>query len=327
MRRTIFRLCRRLAVFLFALLALSAFTFFLSRLAPGDPLKSFYGESVERMSLSEQVAARTRLGLDAPLPVQYGRWLSAALHGEFGISLKYKQPAAPVIAGFLPNTLLLGGLSYLLTFALAVPLGVFCCLREDSLADRIICKVGTITGCIPSFWIALVLILIFSVNLRLLPSSGAYAMGQSDDLFSRLRHLVLPLVVMVLGHLWYYAYLVRNKLLDEARKSYVLLCKARGLTNRRIVWAHCLRGILPSLFSIMAVSVPHILGGTYVVEKVFSYPGLGTLCFESAKYHDYNLLMLLSLMTGAVVIASGMLAQALSERIDARMVREGDADA
>ena len=139
----------------------------------------------------------------------------------------------------------------------------------------------------------------------------------------RLRHLALPLAVLVLGHLWYYAYLIRNRLLDEVRQDYVLLCRAEGLSRRKILFTQCLRNVLPSYFGLMAVSIPHILGGTYIVEKVFSYPGLGTLCFESAKYHDYNMLLVLCLITGAVVMLAGMAARALGGALDPRMRGRG----
>lgn len=130
------------------------------------------------------------------------------------------------------------------------------------------------------------------------------------------------MTVVVLGHLWYYAYMVRSQLLDELRMDYVMLAKAKGLGARAVLFRHCLRNVLPSYLSIMAISVPHVLGGTYIVESVFSFPGLGTLSYESARYQDYNLLMVLCILSGALVIASGLAAQALSEKIDPRMRAE-----
>jgi len=161
--------------------------------------------------------------------------------------------------------------------------------------------------------------LIFSVTLRLLPSGGAYSVGNADDVFDRIVHLILPLTVVVGGHLWYYAYMVRNKLLEEVRAEYVLLAKSKGLSKKKIMFKHCLRNIIPSYLSLMAISVPHILGGTYIVETVFSYPGIGTLSYESARYRDYNLLMLLCIFSGAIVILSNLAAQVINERIDPRM--------
>ena len=266
---------RRLAGFLVSVLVLSLAVFWLSRLAPGDPLMSWYGERVEKMSESEKDAAREALGLNDPIHVQYVRWLKNAAKGDFGISYKYKQDVLEVIAGRLGNTLILGGTGFVLTCFGALALGILCARREDRWLDRLLCRSGTLMSCIPEFWLSLMLILVFSVGLRWLPSSGAYAVGQRDNVFSRVVHLILPLSVVVLQHLWYYAYLVRNKLLEESRADYVLMAKAKGLSANRILFSHCLPNILPAYISLMSVSVPHILGGTYIVETVFSYPGLG----------------------------------------------------
>ncbi len=305
-----------------ALIFLSVAVFIIARACPGDPLLAYYGEGVEHMSSAEKLAARQRLGLDDSLLQQYMRWAGDLFQGELGLSYQYKQPVLSVISGVWINTLILGLVSYFLTFGLAIALGMFCAMREDHTADRIICKAGVISANIPSFFLALLLILIFAVNLHLLPAGGAYSLGEKYNFWDRIVHLILPTAVMVLQHLWYYAYLVRNKLIEETRKDYVLLCKAEGIPRRVIMKKHCFKNILPSLLVIMAISVPHILGGTYVVEMVFSYPGLGTLSFESAMYQDYNMLMALTLLTGAVVLFFNMAAQALSQWIDPRMEYE-----
>ena len=167
------------------------------------------------------------------------------------------------------------------------------------------------------------MILIFSVNLGILPSSGAYSVGKSADFGDRLVHLILPLTVVVLSHLWYYAYLIRNRLAEEIRSDYVLLAKSKGQSRGKILLGHCLRNVLPAYLSIMAISVPHIMGGTYIVEAVFSYPGLGTLSYESARYQDYNLLMVLCILSGAVVILCSLAAKALNATLDPRL-RDGE---
>lgn len=318
-RRLTLYLAQKLLLFVVSVFVLSVLVFWLARLAPGDPLTAFYGERVEKMSVAEKAWAMDKLGLSDPLPVQYWRWLEHAVHGDFGISFKYKQDVLTVIGARISNTLLLGGVGFVLTFALALALGLFCARFEGRLIDRAICSVGSFTSCIPEFWLSLLLILVFAVTLRWLPPSGAYSVGKAADAADRLRHLVLPLTVVVLSHLWYYAYMIRNKLLEEVRADYVLLAKAKGLSRRQILTRHCLRGILPTYFSIMAISVPHILGGTYVVETVFSYPGVGTLSYEAARLHDYNLLMVLCLLTGVVVILCGIVSQIISERIDPRI--------
>ena len=310
---------KKILVFLLSVLILSGVVFYVSRLAPGDPLVSYYGERTEKMSPQEREWAMNKLGLNEPIHVQYVKWLEQAFHGNFGISFKYKQDVLQVISGRIVNTLLLGGIGFLLIFAGSLLLGILCAWNEDGWVDRILCKIGTISSCIPEFWLSIVLILVFAVTLRILPSSGAYSTGKADDVGDRILHLIMPLIIVTLEHLWYYAYMIRNKILEEVRADYVLLAKSKGVTKQTILFKHCLRNVLPAYLSIMAIAVPHVLGGTFVVESVFSYPGIGALSYESARYHDYNLLMLLCIMSGVLVIFCNMLSQIINEHIDPRM--------
>lgn len=310
---------KKLLIFVVSIFLLSVIVFYIARLAPGDPLVSYYGDRAEKMTAGERAWAEEKLGLHESITVQYGKWLGRAVRGDFGISYKYKMDVLEVIEGRIGNTLLLGGVGFVLIFVLALLLGIWCAWNEERLIDRAICKIGTVTSCIPEFWLSLVLILIFAVELKVLPSSGAYTIGKENDLGDRIQHLILPMTVVVLGHLWYYAYLIRNKLLEEVRTDYVLLAKSKGVTGKSVMFRHCVRNIIPTYLSIMAISVPHILGGTYIIETVFSYPGIGTLSYESARYQDYNLLMVICLLSGAVVILCNMIAQTINERIDPRM--------
>lgn len=310
---------KKLLIFVVSIFLLSVSVFYIARLAPGDPLVSYYGDRAEKMTAGERAWAEEKLGLHESITVQYGKWLGRAVRGDFGISYKYKMDVLEVIEGRVGNTLLLGGVGFVLIFVLALLLGIWCAWNEERLIDRAICKIGTVTSCIPEFWLSLVLILIFAVELKVLPSSGAYTIGKENDLGDRILHLILPMTVVVLGHLWYYAYLIRNKLLEEVRTDYVLLAKSKGVTGKSVMFRHCVRNIIPTYLSIMAISVPHILGGTYIIEMVFSYPGIGTLSYESARYQDYNLLMVICLLSGALVILCNMIAQTINERIDPRM--------
>lgn len=310
---------KKLLIFVVSIFLLSVIVFYIARLAPGDPLVSYYGERAEKMTAGERAWAEEKIGLHESITVQYGKWLGRAVRGDFGISYKYKMDVLEVIEGRVGNTLLLGGVGFVLIFVLALLLGIWCAWNEERLIDRAICKIGTVTSCIPEFWLSLVLILIFAVELKVLPSSGAYTIGKENDLGDRILHLILPMTVVVLGHLWYYAYLIRNKLLEEVRTDYVLLAKSKGVTGKSVMFRHCVRNIIPTYLSIMAISVPHILGGTYIIETVFSYPGIGTLSYESARYQDYNLLMVICLLSGALVILCNMIAQTINERIDPRM--------
>lgn len=301
------------------LFVLAIIVFYVSRLTPGDPLQSFYGDAVQSMTQEQLDLARARLGLNAPVYVQFTKWIEHACQGNFGISLRYKRPVLDVVKPLLGNTLILGVISYIFVFTLAILLALLCARYEEKWIDKIICKIGTIAYYTPAFWLGVVLVLIFSVNLHLLPASGAYDYGKSKDWLNWAKHLILPVTIMVTSHFWYYAYMIRNKLLDETRKDYVLLARAKGMSKMSVLIKHCLRNVMPAIINIMAVSVPHIISGTYVVETVFNYPGIGLMAVSSAKYHDYNLLMLIVLMTGFLVVVSSFIAQYINECIDPRI--------
>ncbi len=146
--------------------------------------------------------------------------------------------------------------------------------------------------------------------------------GKGDEKGVRYTMRLKLVLALVLTHFWYCGFLMRARLSEEVSKDYVLLCKGKGLTENQVIWRHCIKNIMPSALSIMAIFLPHLLGGAYVVEMVFSYPGLGKLGMESAQYHDYNLLMIIVLITGTVVILANMIAQSISEGLDPRIKEE-----
>ena len=244
-KNVIWPVLKQVFILVVSLFVLSILVFYISRMTPTDPLQSYYGERVEKMSVEEKQQAREKLGLDDSVSVQYVRWLGNAFRGDFGISYKYKQNVLDVIWLRLPNTLLLGGTGFVLVFTGALILGSLCAWYENRWVDKVLCKLGTLVSCIPEFWLSLVLIFVFSVILRWLPVSGAYSVGQNKSIADRLVHLILPLVVVVTGHLWYYAYMVRNKLLEEIRMDYVTLARVKGLKDVQILFRHCLRCVMP----------------------------------------------------------------------------------
>ena len=304
------------------MLLLSIIVFALSRLSPGDPLTAYYGDALDRMPAEQKEAAMKRLSLDRPVAEQYLAWGKNVLRGNFGVSYIYKRPVSGVIKDLWMNTLLLGGTAYILTFVLSTLLAVFCARRELGIIDAAVCRIGIVSSFIPTFFVALLCILIFSLNLKILPSGGAYSVGHKYDFGDRLRHLILPVFTLTLSHLWYYAHILRNKLIDELHKDYVLLLRVKRLSMSRILYRHCLRNCLPALITIMSISVPHIIAGTYITELVFSYPGLGTLAFESVRYKDYNTLSVITLLTGFATICAGIVGHELSAWLDPAMRHE-----
>lgn len=306
-----------------SIIILSFGVFIISHLAPGDPLVSVYGSGVERLSNELREQAIEDLGLDEPLVYQYGIWIKNSIKGDLGYSYKYKMPVKDVIKTHLPNTVLLIGICLFLTFTLSITLGLVTALNEGKLIDRVITRCTTLLYCIPGFWISLILILIFSVNLRMLPSSGVYDIGKERDILNRISHLILPMIVIVMGHLGYYSNFVRNKVLEELKEDYILLARAKGLSKFQIIVRHPLKKIMPSIIILMSLSFSHLIAGGFVVEYIFSYPGLGQLIFESAKYHDYPLLMGGVMLTGIIVVLASLVSDILSSLIDPRLKEGG----
>ncbi len=305
------------------IIILSFGVFMISHLAPGDPLVSVYGSGAERLSNELREKATKDLGLDKSLIYQYRIWVKNSIKGDLGYSYKYKMPVKDVIKNNLPNTVLLIGLCLTLTFILSITLGLLTALNEGKLIDRIITRCTTFLYCIPGFWISLILILIFSVNLRMFPSSGVYDIGKENDILNRISHLILPLTVIVIGHLGYYSNFVRNKVLEELKEDYILLARAKGLSKFQIIVRHPLKKIMPSIIILMSLSFSHLIAGGFVVEYIFSYPGLGQLIFESAKYHDYPLLMGGVMLTGIIVVLVSVVSDILSSLIDPRLKERG----
>ena len=305
---------RKAGVFIFYMIIFSFCIFYIAHISPGDPLQSFYGDMVERMSAEEQWQARQRLGVDDSALIRYSKWASLALTGDFGISFKYRMPATEVLNQLWGNTVSLGLAAYILTFISAIVIGFWCVHYEGSYIDRMLCKLGTTIYFIPSFWLGLVCILIFSVHLHWFPAGGLGESAGEGFMLRRIQYMVLPTLVMVISHFWYYAYMIRNRLVQEVRKEYVVLAKAKGFSTKEILCRHCWPNVRPMILNMMSISVPHIIGGTYVIEAVFAYPGIGLLIVESAKYHDYNMLMLISMITGGVVLVCSFIHELFHER-------------
>ncbi|SHJ86422.1 ABC transporter permease [Tepidibacter formicigenes] len=302
---------------------LSLGAFMVSHLAPGDPLVSVYGDAAERLSNEARIKAVKDLRLDKPLIYQYAIWIKNAVKGDLGYSYKYKMPVKDVIQIHFPNTFYLMGLSIFLTLILSISLGLISALNEGKLLDRIITRFSTLLYCIPGFWISLILILVFCTNLKILPSSGVYDIGRENDILNRIYHLILPLTVMIIGHLGYYSNFVRNKILEELKEDYIILARAKGLSKFEIISKHPLKKIMPSIIILMSLSLSHLIAGGFVVEYIFSYPGVGKLVFESAKYHDYPLLMGGVILTGVIVVLGSLISDILSSLIDPRLREEG----
>ncbi len=297
------------------LVLVSAITFLLVNLAPGGP------SSLMRMDATpEQREALTRrLGLDQPVPVRYLQWFSGALRGDLGISLSSNEPVAFRIAQRLPNTLLLAGTALVVSILVGIPLGVVAALRRNSLPDFAVAIVSVMGVSVPAFWLGIILILAFSVSLRLLPSSGIASSGNEGDLGDRLQHLVMPALVLSTTVLPYVVRFTRSALLDVLHQDYVRTATAKGLSHVRVVYGHALRNALVPVVSIVGTLVPRLVGGSVVTEAVFGWPGMGRLAVEAANGRDYPLIVGITVIVAAVVVSSSLVVDLAYSWLDPRI--------
>jgi peptide/nickel transport system permease protein len=297
------------------LLLVSAITFLLVNLAPGGP------SSLMRMdATAEQREALTRrMGLDQPVIVRYFQWLGGALHGDLGVSLSSNEPVAQRIGQRLPNTLVLSAVALIFSILVGIPLGVIAALRRNSLPDFLTALVSVAGVSIPAFWLGIMLILAFSVNLNWLPSSGVSNTGNEGDIVDRIQHLIMPALVLSTTVLPYVVRFTRSALLDVLHQDYVRTATAKGLGRIKVVYGHALRNALVPVISIVGTLVPRLVGGAVVTEAVFGWPGMGRLALEAVNGRDYPLIVAVTVVVSAVVVFSSLLVDLAYTWLDPRI--------
>ena len=262
--------------------------------------------------------ART-LGLDRPLHRQYLTWAGNVLQGRLGISFAANRPVTTVIAERLPATLLLSGAGLSIAIALAILLGVAAAVRRGSWLDHAVTGVSMLGLSVPTFWLGIMLILLFSVRLRWLPAGGMLTVGGGGGLGDRLAHLALPALVVSVFILAQLTRYVRASLIDVLREDYVRTAWAKGLTRRRVLYRHALRNALLPLVTVVGMSLPQLVAGAAITETVFSWPGMGRLAIEAAAQRDYPLIMGVTLLVSTLVVLSSLLTDLAYVRLDPRV--------
>ena len=299
-------LIRRVLMLVPVFLAVSVIIFLILHFIPGDPIDNLLKVGSSPAARAEMEA---RYGLDRPLPVQYAIWLGKVLTGDLGTAIVARRPVLDMIAQALPHSLRLGGLALLFSSVMGIGLGVVAALNRDRWPDRAIMGGVLLGSTMPSFWLGLILMLVFSGWLGWFPVSGARSWTA----------LVLPVLTIGLGGTALVARITRVAMIEAAGKDFVMLLHAKGLSPLRIQLRHVLRHALIPVVTILALRIGWILGGAVTVEVVFARPGLGTLLIKSLSQHDYPVVQACLLMLAMAVMLGTLLGDLLQAAMDPRV--------
>ena len=310
----------RIAGVLSQLLLISLCAFVIMKAAPGDPVASLVGGR-EFMTDDDYNRVSHNLGLDQPLVTQYGIWLGRLFHGDWGHSIRDGRDVGGVVWHGLKATLVLTGISAIAIAVIAIVAGYWAGIRAHTRLDYAISGFALVSFATPAFWLGLVLILLFSVTFDLLPSSGQSSLGRDENLVDYLQHLFLPVTCIVLTHAGPYIRLIRGSIRDVLATEYYRAARARGLSERILVWRYLLPNALTPFATWMGLTLPLLVGGTFIVEWVFGWPGIGRLFLQAAIARDYPMLMAAVLTTGVLVIAGNLLADMLIARLNPKFRR------
>jgi peptide/nickel transport system permease protein len=292
------------------------FVFGLLYLVPGDPAITLAGENASPRHIEE---IRALYGLDRPIVVQYATWLDRVAHGDLSRSLLSGEPVNAEIAHRLPNTLLIVVGALGLSIAIGIPLAVLAALRPGGAADELAMAGASLGVSVPSFWLAMVLVSLFALDLHWLPATGAIPIGES--LGGAVRHAVLPAIALSASGIATVARQLRSGLVDVLASPFVQALRAKGLPRRTILWKHCLKNVSVPLVTVLGLLVNRMLGGAVVIEAVFAIPGLGSMVVNAAIAKDFPVVQGVVLVMVMMVIATNLAVDALCRMLDPRIAR------
>lgn len=300
---------RRILIGLFVIWGAVTLMFVIVRLAPGDPATLLLGPDASAADIRQ---VRSRMGLDDPVLTQYATYLWHALSLDFGTSYRLDEPAVDAVLGSLPNTLELTCAASAIAVVIGLPLGVLAARRPGGPVDRLVSGFTLLLQSLPTFWVGIMLVLLFAVTLGLLPTSGA---GSP-------RHLVLPAVTLALPFTAMVGRLTRAGVVEAMSEPYIRTARSKGLTEGQVLFGHALKNSLIPVITVVGLQMGTLLGGAVIVENVFAWPGLGTMVVASVAGRDYAVVQAAALFVAAIVVALNLAADLLYSRLDPRIRTE-----
>ena len=296
----------RLALSVPMLLGMSVLVFLIIRLVPGDPVLAVLG-----LNATPQLIANLReeLGLNDPIYVQYFSWLGGILHGDFGLDYRSDEPIGGMLLDRLPVTLELTAIALTMAVVAAIPLGVIAAVRRGRPADKAMQGLSLVGISVPEFWLGIMLILVFSLGLGLLPSSGFVPFR--DDPVENIRHMILPASALAVGLAAVLIRITRTAMLDVLHEDYIRFARSKGVGERAVIFKHALRNASIPIVTVVGLQCGYLLGGAIVVERVFALPGVGQLVLDSVLQRNYPVVQASVLMVGLMFVLVNLAADLL----------------
>lgn len=313
------------------LFGITVITFLVIQLAPGDPasLKAQSGtDALKSDQMAAEVVAETRklYGLDQPVYVQYGRWVKRLAEFDFGNSYRDHRPVLKKIGDALPITLTLNIITILIVYVISIPIGAYSALKPRGLRDKLSALVLFVLYSLPSFWVAMMLIVLLGGGdyLNLFPIVGFTSDNASELSWigwagNVLWHIVLPVICLTYASLAFLSRFSRASMLEVIRQDYIRTARAKGLSERSVVWKHAMRNALIPLVTLMGTLLPSLLAGSVIIEQIFAIPGMGRLGFESVLSRDYPVIMAIAFISALLTLVSVLLSDLLYVVIDPRI--------
>jgi peptide/nickel transport system permease protein len=288
--------------------------FGLMRLVPGDPATIILGQDATEATLQE---VRRRLGLDAPLHMQYINWIVGIFQGNLGRSIRANEDVALLLAQTLPNTLMLTAAGFLWAIALGIPMGIISSVKRFSKIDYFISAISAAGMALPNFWLGIVLLLVFGLYLGWFPVSG-YVNIFADPI-EGIRSITMPAFTLGTGMLAYVTRMLRTEMLDVLRKDYIVMARSKGLKESKVIYWHALRNALISTVTVVGLQLGYAIGGVVIVEEIFLWPGMGRLIFNAVKDRDYIILQSTILVTALLFLIINLIVDILYAFLNPRI--------
>lgn len=310
---------KRVLISLPTLLAISVVIFFILALAPGDPLSEFGSNPNITPEIRENI--RKSLGLDQPIYIRYFKWLFAFFRGDLGYSFTSRSPVLDLILQRLPNTLMIVGLAYLVSVIIAIPIGLISAIKRYSLLDNIFTSIALFGYSIPPFFTGLLLIIIFSVQLKWLPFIYDSNLKVTDlnSFFLQVKQSLMPIIVLSLYQTAVLMRFMRSSVMEELSHDYVRTAYSKGLSTSKVVINHILRNALIPVVTLIALDIPSIFTGALVTEQIFRIPGIGALLIESIYRSDTPVVMSIAMIYGILIVIFNLIADLSYSWLDPRV--------